>query len=234
MITIRPAQERGIANFGWLDSRHTFSFGNYYDPAHMGFADLRVINEDKVTPGQGFGTHGHRDMEIISYVLEGALEHKDSIGTGSVIRPGDVQRMSAGTGIMHSEYNASDTDPVHFLQIWILPEQKGIEPGYEQKNFSDAEKQGQLRLVGSHDGRDGSITIHQDVNLYATSLKEGDTVSHSLASGRVVWVQVARGAVQLNDRPLTAGDGAAIAQEDVITLKGASNDAEVLLFDMAA
>ncbi|MBD2460589.1 pirin family protein [Oscillatoria sp. FACHB-1407] len=234
MITIRPAQERGVANFGWLDSRHTFSFGNYYDPAHMGFADLRVINEDKVTPGQGFGTHGHRDMEIISYVLEGALEHKDSIGTGSVIRPGDVQRMSAGTGIMHSEFNASNADPVHFLQIWILPERKGIEPGYEQKTFSTEEKQGKLRLVGSRDGRDGSITIHQDVNLYATALKAGDTVEHTLASDRVVWVQVARGAVQLNDRPLSAGDGAAITQENLITLQGASDDAEVLLFDMAA
>ena len=234
MITIRPAQDRGTANFGWLDSRHTFSFGSYYDSNHVGFADLRVINEDKVTPGQGFGTHAHRDMEIISYVLEGALEHKDSIGTGSVIRPGDVQRMSAGTGIQHSEFNASSTEPVHFLQIWILPEQQGIEPGYEQKTFAEAEKRGILRLVGSRDGRDGSITIHQDVNLYATVLQEGETVSHSLAEGRVAWLQVARGAVQVNDQMLTAGDGAAIAQEEQITLQGASNDAEVLLFDMAA
>jgi quercetin 2,3-dioxygenase len=234
MITLRPAQERGTAYFGWLDSRHTFSFGEYYDPNYMGFADLRVINEDKVSPGQGFATHGHRDMEIISYVLEGALEHKDSIGTGSVIRPGDVQRMSAGTGIMHSEYNASKTEPVHFLQIWILPEKKGIEPGYEQKTFTDAEKRGQLRLVGSRDGRDGSIVIHQDVNLYATSLQEGEAVSHALAEGRVVWLQVVRGAVQLHDQPLTAGDGAAIAQESKITLQSASSDAEVLLFDMAA
>jgi len=234
MITIRPAQERGIANFGWLDSRHTFSFGEYFDPNHMGFVNLRVINEDKVILGQGFGTHGHRDMEIISYVLDGALEHKDSIGTGSVIRPGDVQRMSAGTGIMHSEFNASKTEPVHFLQIWILPERKGIAPGYEQKTFSQDEKLGKLRLVGSRDGRDGSITIHQDVNLYAATLQEGDEVSHSLVDGRVAWLQVVRGAVQLNGRDLTAGDGAAISQESQLTLKGSSKDAEILLFDMAA
>lgn len=234
MITIRPAQDRGRAHFGWLDSRHTFSFGEYFDPNHMGFADLRVINEDKVSPGNGFATHGHRDMEIISYVLDGALEHKDSIGNGSVIRPGDVQRMSAGTGIMHSEYNASKTDPVHFLQIWILPEQKGIDPGYEQKTFTHEDRQGQLRLVGSRDGRDGSVTIHQNVNLYAALLQEGDTVSYSLTSGRVAWIQVARGAVQLNDYDLTAGDGAAISEAELITLQGRSNDAEVLLFDMAA
>lgn len=234
MITIRPAHERGMAHFGWLDSRHTFSFGEYFDPNHMGFAALRVINEDKVAPAQGFGTHGHRDMEIISYVLDGALEHKDSIGTGSVIRPGDVQRMSAGTGIRHSEYNASQNDPVHFLQIWILPERKGIEPGYEQKAFTEAEKRGRLRLVGSRDGRDGSITIHQDVDLYATLLQEGETVNHTLDQGRVAWLQVARGAVQLNDQALTAGDGAAISNESLITLRGTDKDAEVLLFDMAA
>lgn len=234
MITIRSAQERGVANFGWLDSRHTFSFGEYFDPNHMGFANLRVINEDKVAPGYGFPMHGHRDMEIISYVLEGALEHKDSIGTGSIIRPGDVQRMSAGTGIRHSEFNASKAEPVHFLQIWILPEQAGIAPSYEQKNFTEAEKRGRLRLVGSRNGRDGSITIHQDVDLYAANLQDGETVNYPIASGRVAWLQVARGAVQLNDQTLTAGDGAAIAQEDLITLKGAANDAEVLLFDMAA
>jgi quercetin 2,3-dioxygenase len=233
MMTIRSAQDRGKANFGWLDSRHTFSFGEYYDPNHMGFASLRVINEDKVASGQGFGTHGHRDMEIISYVLEGALEHKDSIGTGSVIRPGDVQRMSAGTGIRHSEFNASRTDPVHFLQIWILPEQAGIEPGYEQKHFASPEKQGRLRLVGSRDGRDGSITIHQDVNLYAATLAEGEAIEFSSPTGRVAWLQVARGSVQLNDQTLAAGDGAAIAQED-LTLQGAAPDSEVLLFDMAA
>lgn len=234
MITIRSAQDRGVANFGWLDSRHTFSFGNYYDPNHMGFASLRVINEDKVTPGQGFGTHGHRDMEIVSYVISGALEHKDSIGTGSVIRPGDVQRMSAGTGIRHSEFNASDTNPVHFLQIWILPERGGIEPSYEQKTFSEAEKRSQLRLVGSRDGRDGSITIHQDVDLYASLLRDGETVNHSLQAGRVAWLQVVQGAVQLNDRLLSAGDGAAISEETMIALRGAADDAEVLLFDMAA
>ena len=234
MITIRPAQDRGTANFGWLDSRHTFSFGEYHDSNHMGFADLRVINEDKVTSGQGFATHGHQDMEIISYVLEGALEHKDSIGTGSVIRPGEVQRMSAGTGIRHSEHNASKTESVHFLQIWILPEQKGIEPGYEQKNFPIAEKQGKLRLLGSRDGRDGSITIHQDVNLYATALSDGESVDYAFAPGRVAWLQVARGTVQLNDQILTAGDGAAIAQESLITLQGSAQDAEVLLLDMAA
>ncbi|WP_404788454.1 pirin family protein [Altericista sp. CCNU0014] len=234
MIEIRPAQDRGMANFGWLDSRHTFSFGEYRDPNHMGFADLRVINEDKVSPGQGFGTHGHQDMEIISYVLEGALEHKDSIGTGSIVRPGDVQRMSAGTGIRHSEYNASKTEPVHFLQIWILPEQKGIEPGYEQKNFAIAEKQGKLRLVASRDGRDGSITIHQNVDLYVSVLAEGELVNHTFAPNRAGWLQVARGAVQLNDLTLNAGDGAAIAQESLITIRGDAGDAEVLLFDMAA
>jgi len=233
MITIRPAQDRGTANFGWLDSRHTFSFGNYYDPNHMGFANLRVINEDRVTPGQGFGTHGHRDMEIISYVLEGSLEHKDSIGTGSVIRPGDVQRMSAGTGIRHSEFNASQTEPVHFLQIWILPEQECLAPSYEQKTFTQEEKRGQLRLVGSRDGREGSITIHQNVDFYAASLQNGETVNHLLSEG-IAWLQVVKGAIQLNDQPLTAGDGAAITQESKITLQGASNVAEVLLFDMAA
>lgn len=234
MLRIRPAQDRGIANLGWLDSRHSFSFGEYHDPNHMGFADLRVINEDRVAPGKGFGTHGHRDMEIVTYVLEGTLEHKDSIGTGSIIRPGDVQRMSAGTGIQHSEFNASTSEPVHLLQIWILPEQKGIEPGYEQKNFAVAEKQGTLRLVGSRDGRDGSITIHQDVDLYAAALSEGESVSYTFAPSRVGWLQVARGAVQLNDRSLIAGDGVEIAQESLITLQGATQEAEVLLFDMAA
>jgi quercetin 2,3-dioxygenase len=234
MIVIRSAQERGAANFGWLDSRHTFSFGNYYDPNHMGFADLRVINEDKITPAQGFGTHGHQDMEIITYVLEGAIAHKDSLGTGSTILPGDVQRMSAGTGIRHSEFNASETDPAHFLQIWILPEAKGIEPGYEQKTFSEAEKRGKLKLVGSRDGREGSITIHQDVNLYASVLQPGDEVSHTLSPDRVAWLQVARGAVLLNDQPLTAGDGVAISQESQVTVKGTGEASEVLLFDMVA
>ncbi|MBF2034002.1 MAG: pirin family protein [Leptolyngbyaceae cyanobacterium T60_A2020_046] len=234
MITIRPAQARGAANFGWLDSRHTFSFGNYYDPAHMGFGPLRVINEDKVTPAQGFSTHGHRDMEIISYVLDGALVHKDNIGNGSTIRPGDVQRMSAGTGILHSEYNASQTDPVHFLQIWILPEARGIDPGYEQTHFAPDEKRRQLRLIGSRDGRDSSVTIHQDVNLYATTLAAEESVSHDLAPGRLVWIQVARGAVTLNGETLTAGDGAAIQDEAALTLVGTADEAEVLLFDMTA
>lgn len=234
MITVRPANERGAANFGWLDSRHTFSFGNYYDPSHMGFATLRVINEDKVAPSQGFGTHGHRDMEIISYVLEGALEHKDSIGNGSVIRPGDVQRMSAGSGILHSEYNSSDTSPVHFLQIWILPEQRGIEPSYEQTHFSPEEKRGKLRLVGSRDGRDGSVTIHQDVDLYASTLQSGEAVNHTLKQGRVAWVQVARGAAELNGHALTAGDGAAVTEAEALTLTATADNAEVLLFDMAA
>ena len=239
MITIRPASDRGAANFGWLDTRHSFSFGHYYDPNHMGFASLRVINEDKVTPSRGFDTHGHRDMEIVTYVLEGALEHKDSLGTGSIIRPGDVQRMSAGTGIRHSEFNASDTAPVHLLQIWIVPETQGIDPGYEQIYIDPADKQGQLRLVGSRDGRDGSVTIHQDISLYATTLAEGETVDHVLAPGRVAWVQVARGEIALNGQALTAGDGAAIEASvgddlDRITLTGAANEAEVLLFDMAA
>ncbi len=234
MITVRPANERGAANFGWLDSRHTFSFGNYYDPRHMGFASLRVINEDKVTPSAGFGTHGHRDMEIITYVLDGALAHKDSLGTGSVIRSGDVQRMSAGTGIRHSEFNASDRDPVHFLQIWIMPEVEGIAPGYEQISIAPTERQGQLRLIGSRDGRDGSVTIHQDVSLYATTLGMGDAVEHVLTPGRVAWVQVAQGAVKLNGHDLTAGDGAAVDGLDILTLTGAPDGAEVLLFDMAA
>jgi quercetin 2,3-dioxygenase len=234
MLTIRSAQDRGVANFGWLDSRHTFSFGNYRDPKYMGFADLRVINEDFVAPGQGFPTHGHQDMEIVTYILEGALEHKDSIGTGSVILPGDVQRMSAGTGIRHSEYNASQSETVHLLQIWILPEQKGIEPSYEQKNFSEADKLSKLRLVGSRDGRDGSVVIHQDINLYAAALPAGESVSHAFGSGRVGWLQVARGSVKLNEHQLKAGDGVAIDRETKIEIQGIDRNAEVLLFDMVA
>ena len=234
MITLRPGSDRGKANFGWLDSRHTFSFGNYYDPANMGFGTLRVINEDKVTPGQGFSTHGHRDMEIISYVLDGGLAHKDNIGNGSVIRPGDVQRMSAGTGIMHSEYNASETDPVHFLQIWVLPEAAGIEPSYEQTYFAPEQKLNQLRLVGSRNGRDGSVTIHQDLDLYATVLQPEASVSHTMAADRQAWIHVAKGAVKLNGHDLTAGDGVAVSEAVALTLTGASEDAEVLLFDMAA
>jgi len=233
MITIRPAHQRGAANFGWLDSRHSFSFGNYYDPNHMGFASLRVINEDKIQPSQGFGTHGHRDMEIITYVLEGALAHKDSIGNGSVITPGDVQRMSAGTGIHHSEFNHSATDPVHLLQIWILPEQTGLEPSYEQIRIPTEDKRGQLRLIGSRQGREGAITIHQDVDLYAAVLNQKDVVEHELHPHRVAWLQVARGAVHLNGESLTAGDGAAIVDETSLIIASQAEDTEVLLFDMA-
>jgi len=230
--TIRKSGERGRANFGWLDSRHTFSFGDYHDPAHMGFGPLRVINDDRVAGGGGFPAHPHRDMEIVSYVLEGGLEHKDSLGTGSVIRPGDVQRMSAGTGIRHSEFNASKTEPVHFLQIWIVPEARGMPAGYEQKAFSGAEKRGRLRLAGSRDGRDGSVTIHQDVDLYAGLFDGTEAARHELKPGRRAWVQVARGGVSLNGQALEAGDGAAIEGAGVITLDQA-HDAEVLLFDMA-
>ncbi|MGE5145124.1 MAG: pirin family protein [Candidatus Eiseniibacteriota bacterium] len=232
MITIRPRDQRGTAKIGWLDSKHTFSFGHYHDPAQMGFRALRVINEDRVIPGAGFPTHGHRDMEIISYVLDGALAHKDSTGNAETIRPGDVQRMTAGTGVRHSEFNASDQEPVHFLQIWILPEQDGLAPGYEQRAFSDAEKRGRLRLVASRDGRDGSVTVHQDVALYATVLAPDDKVAYDLKPGRHAWVQVARGQVTLNGELLKEGDGAAISQVERLELQGAT-DAEVLLFDLA-
>ena len=230
--TLRKSEERGKANFGWLDSKHSFSFGHYYDPKRMGFGPLRVINEDRLTPGGGFPTHPHCDMEIISYVLDGALEHKDSIGTGSVIRPGDVKRMSAGTGIRHSEFNASKTVPVHFLQIWIIPERKGLKPGYEQKTFAGSEKAGRLRLIGSCDGRDGSVTIHQDVDLLATVLERGEIVSHALAVDRIAWVQVARGSIKLNGQLLEAGDGLAVETQGELRLESESS-AEVLLFDMA-
>ena len=233
MLTLRRAEERGRANFGWLDSRHTFSFGHYYDPDHMGFGPLRVINDDRVAPGGGFPTHAHSDMEIVTYVLEGALEHKDSLGTGSVIRPGDVQRMSAGTGIRHSEFNASRSEPVHFLQIWILPNKEGLAPGYQQKTFTEEAKRGRLRLVGSRDGRDGSVTIHRDVDLYAGILGEGDGITHELAAGRRAWLQVARGSVSLNGQQLSAGDGAAIETAGAISLAGSPVEAEILLLDMA-
>ncbi len=232
MITLRPAAERGHARFGWLDSRHTFSFGEYHDPTHMGFGPLRVINEDRVQPAQGFGTHPHRDMEIISYVLEGALEHKDSIGTGSVIRPGDVQRMSAGTGILHSEFNHSKLDPVHFLQIWLIPQRNGIKPGYEQKRFETADKKGRLRLVASPDGREGSVTVHLDASVYASVLDQGASLSHALASGRKAWLQVARGNLELNGQPLGTGDGAAIRDEAKLTVTAKTDGTEFLLFDM--
>lgn len=233
MIKVRQASERGKANFGWLDSRHTFSFGHYYDPDFMGFGPLRVINEDRVTPGAGFGRHGHQDMEIISYVLDGALEHKDSIGTGSTIRPGEVQRMSAGTGIEHSEFNASKTDPVHFLQIWIVPETQGIDPGYEQKSFDSSQRRGVLKLVGSRDGRDGSVLIHQDVDLYAGLFGVGERAELALRDGRIGWVQVARGAVRINGTLVTAGDGVAIRSTPAIEVEG-HEDAEVLVFDMTS
>jgi len=231
-LTLRRSEERGKANFGWLDSKHSFSFGHYYDPEHMGFGPLRVINEDRVAPGGGFPTHPHNDMEIVSYVLEGALEHKDSLGTGSVIRPGDVQRMSAGSGVRHSEYNASKTDPVHFLQIWIVPEKKGIAPSYEQKTFGESEKRDVLRLIVSRDGREGSVKIHRDVDLYASVLTPGQSVRHELRRDRGAWVQVARGSVTLNGERLAAGDGVAIKRSGEIAIE-ASSAAEVLLFDMA-
>jgi redox-sensitive bicupin YhaK (pirin superfamily) len=232
MITIRRRDERGKANFGWLDSRHTFSFGQYRDPAHMGFRSLRVINEDRVIPGQGFATHSHADMEIISYVLAGRLEHKDSLGTGAVIQPGEVQRMTAGTGITHSEFNPSSTEAVHFLQIWILPEARGLQPSYEQKSFPSAEKQGVLRLVASRDGRNGSVTVHQDADLYVSHLSASDTVKHEMKPGRHGWLQVANGAVTLNDQAMLAGDGAAISNLSKIEI-GADTGAEILLFDLA-
>ena len=229
----RRSDARGRADFGWLDSRHSFSFGQYYDEDHMGFGALRVINEDKVAPGAGFGTHPHRDMEILSYVVEGALEHKDSIGTGSVIRPGDLQRMSAGTGIRHSEYNHSKDAPVHFLQIWILPERGGLEPGYEQKTFPPKDRDGRLVLLGSRDGRDGSVTIHQDVALYGTLLKPQASVSHALAEGRKAWIQLVRGTVSVNGQTLEAGDGLGLDTAGALSIT-AQEDAELLLLDLAA
>ena len=233
MITLRPAAERGKADFGWLDSRHSFSFGGYHDPGHMGFGPLRVINEDRVQPGQGFGTHPHSDMEIISYVLEGALEHKDSIGTGSVIRPGDVQRMSAGSGIRHSEFNHSKSEPVHFLQIWLIPDQDGLKPSYEQKRFDDADKRGRLRLVASPDGREGSVLAHLDAQVYASVLDKGGKVSHSPAAGRKLWLQVARGSLVLNGQELKTGDGAAITDERQLDITARTDGTEFLLFDMS-
>ena len=231
MIQVRKSNERGHADHGWLDSHHTFSFADYHDPEAMGFRALRVINEDRVQPAQGFGTHGHRDMEILSYVLEGGLAHKDSTGGGGVLKPGDVQRMSAGTGVMHSEFNASRTEPVHFLQIWLLPGRRGIAPGYEQKYFPPEQRQGQLRLIASPDAADGSVTIHQDARVYSTLLGKGQTVTHALAPGRHAWVQVARGAVTLNGTALAEGDGAAVTGEAAIALEGRS-PAEVLVFDL--
>ena len=231
MVSIRRSAERGHANHGWLDSYHSFSFADYYDPQHMGFSTLRVINEDYVAPGTGFGTHPHRDMEIITYILAGELEHKDSMGNGSVIRPGDVQRMSAGTGVLHSEFNPSPDRQVHLLQIWIQPNRRGVEPGYEQKRFEDAEKRGRLRLVASPDGAEGSVTIHQNARVYAGLIDGAERVEHTLAAGRTAYVHVARGTVTVNGNRLAAGDALKAEGESRITLE-AGRDAEVLLFDL--
>jgi redox-sensitive bicupin YhaK (pirin superfamily) len=228
MITIRGRNERGHFDHGWLNTYHTFSFDRYYDPRHMGFRALRVINEDRVAPGQGFGTHPHRDMEILTYILEGALEHKDSMGTGSIIRPGEVQRMSAGTGVTHSEFNPSKAEPVHLLQIWILPEVIGIQPSYEQKEFKRDDLRGKLRLVAARHPVEGAVKIHQDVRLFATVL-DGQDIKHQLAPGRYAWIQVARGSMALNGTTLTAGDGAAVSDEKMLELSGSG---EALVFDL--
>lgn len=231
MIQVRKSEERGHARHGWLDSHHTFSFANYYDPKFTGYRDLLVINEDRVEPGQGFGKHGHEDMEIISYVLEGELAHKDSMGSGSVLRPGDVQRMSAGLGVQHSEFNHSKEKPVHFLQIWITPKKEGIKPSYEEKTFSTEEKRNRLKLIASPTGEDGSLTINQDAKLFSTVLEEGKDVGYELAKNRFAWIQVARGSLTLNGVALQAGDGAAVSDETPLKLV-ASHASEVLLFDL--
>jgi redox-sensitive bicupin YhaK (pirin superfamily) len=232
MITPRPADERGHADHGWLDTHHTFSFANYHDPRFMGFRRLRVINEDRVAPGAGFGPHPHRDMEIISYVLEGELEHQDSLGVGSVIRHGEVQRMSAGTGIVHSEFNRSQTQPLHFLQIWIEPEAAGLEPGYEQQAIDPERAKGALYLVGAPEGGNGAVTIHQDARLYMTLLAPGQEVTHSLHPSRHAWLQLAQGAVSLNGVPLKTSDGAAVSEESELVIR-ADEACELLLFDLA-
>ena len=231
MITIRKAEERGHFDFGWLNTYHSFSFGDYYDPKHTRFRTLRVINEDFVQAGHGFPTHGHRDMEIVTYILQGALEHRDSMGTGSVIRRGDAQRMSAGTGVTHSEVNPSRDEPVHLLQIWIIPREQDLQPEYEEKKFSDDEKRNRLRLIVSPDGRDGSVKIHQDAKIFASLLDERQEVVHSLENGRSAWLQVAAGSVRLNDVVLKQGDGAAVSQESTLNIT-AQEPAEVLLFDL--
>lgn len=232
MIVLRAADERGLGRRSWLESRHSFSFGDYYDPKHMGFRALRVINEDRIAPKGGFPTHGHRDMEILTYVLEGRLAHKDSLGNGSTIEPGEAQLMHAGTGIEHSEFNASDSEPVHLLQIWLFPEKSGLEPGYQQKEFLLSGGDGKLRLIASREGDNGSLVIHQDARVYAGKLKKGEAAEVPLAPGRHAWVQVARGAVALNGTGLEAGDGAAVSDEERLTLR-AGEDSEVLLFDLA-
>ena len=232
MIRVRKAGERGHFNHGWLDTYHTFSFGDYYDPAHLGFRGLRVINDDRVQPGQGFGMHGHRDMEIVTYVLEGALQHKDSLGNGSIIRAGELQRMTAGTGVRHSEFNPSDKEAVHLYQIWLLPERKGLKPSYEELALDEAQKRGRFRLVASPDGADGSMTIHQDARLYLASLLPGQKVSHKIEPGRAAWVQVLRGQASSFENDLDAGDGLAITDENTVAVR-ATTASEVLLFNLA-
>ena len=231
MIIVRPGAERGHFDHGWLDTYHTFSFASYHDPQHMGFRSLRVINEDRVKPGEGFGTHAHRDMEILTWVLEGALEHKDSMGNGSIIRPGDIQRMSAGTGVTHSEFNPSREEPVHLLQIWLLPRQRGLTPGYEEKRFAPETRRGGLRLIAARDARAGAVTIHQDADLWTALLEPGESVRHALEAGRHAWLHVAGGTVTANGVKLGAGDGAAFSDEKAIEVK-ASDRAEILLFDL--
>jgi redox-sensitive bicupin YhaK (pirin superfamily) len=232
MVTIRKSKDRGTTRLDWLDSRHTFSFGDYFDPANVQFRSLRVLNDDKVAAGGGFGTHPHRDMEIITYVISGALEHKDSLGTGEVLRPGEVQRMTAGTGIRHSEFNPSATEPVHLLQIWLTPERRGSTPSYEQTAFPEAERRGKWRLVASRDAREKSVTIHTDADVYATLLEPGESATHTLRPGRHAWLQVARGAVTLNGKPLAEGDGVAVSDEPSVTVTSTA-PAELLLFDLA-
>jgi redox-sensitive bicupin YhaK (pirin superfamily) len=232
MIVIRRAEERGHFDLRWLDTYHTFSFDQYYDPAHMHFRSLRVINEDRVAPAQGFPTHSHRDMEIITYILSGALEHRDGMGNGSVIRPGDVQRMTAGTGVSHSEFNPSESEAVHLLQIWILPKAHGLAPGYEEKHFSEDERRGKLRLIASDDGREGSVTINQDARVYASLLDAGQIATHTLTPNRYAWLQLARGTLRLNELELKQGDGAAVSKETDLRI-AAHDHAEFLLFDLA-
>jgi len=232
MIRVRKAAERGHAQYDWLDTWHTFSFDTYYDPAHMGFRSLRVINEDRVQPGQGFGMHAHRDMEIVTYVLEGELEHRDSMGNGSIIHAGEFQRMSAGTGIRHSEFNPSATAAVHLYQIWLLPSQKGLTPSYEQRTFSEAEKQGKLLLVASPDAADGSLLIHQDARVYLSTLDADQEIGHRLQSGRDAWVQVLRGSVEINKQRLAASDGAAVSDEENVMIRAAESS-EIMLFDLS-
>jgi redox-sensitive bicupin YhaK (pirin superfamily) len=232
-LTLRPSHARGHANHGWLDSYHSFSFAGYHDPQHMNFGALRVINEDRIQPGTGFGTHGHRDMEIISYVLEGALEHKDDLGNGSVIRPGDIQIMSAGSGIRHSEFNPSDSEPAHFLQIWLFPDRDGHQPGYDQKHFTREDKTNRLRLIASPDGREGSGLIHQNALIYATILDDGQKLSHPILNDRKIWVQVMRGRISVNGQILQAGDAAALEHEATLDLASLASNSECLIFDLA-